>query len=125
MVGCDIAARVGVVVLLAVVMGRLLDQSDGSDGLPAVAAVPLAGYGVWNLATIVWAGRRVRQERRGAEARRFSWLLGAGAVVRALWLLPVARDPFWRSTALSALLVATLLTIAAATIVVSSADEAR
>ena len=75
MVGCDIAARAGVVVLLAVVMSRLSDQSDGS------------------------------------------------AVVRALWLLPVAMDPFWRSTALLALLAATLLTIAAATIVVSSADS--
>ena len=69
------------------------------------------------------AGRRVSRERRGVEARRFAWLLGAGAVVRALCLLPVARDSFWRSTALFALLAATLLTIAAATIVVSSADS--
>lgn len=116
------ATRVGVVALLAVVIGRVMDRSDGSDGLPTVAALPLVAYLVWNVAAIAWLGRLVNRPRRGAEARRFAWLLGGGAAVRALWLLPVARDPFWRSPALFVLLAATVITIAGAAICASSAD---
>jgi hypothetical protein len=122
MVVCDMAARAGVVVLIAVVIGRVLDRSDGSDGVPSIAALPLVAYLAWNVAASVWLGRLVNRPRLGAEARRFAWLVGGGAAVRVLWLLPAARDPYWRSPALFVLLAATGITIAAATISASSSD---
>ncbi len=122
MVFCDMAARVGVVVLIAVVIGRVLGRSDGSDGLPSIAALPLVMYLAWNVAVIAWLGRLMNRPRRDAEARRFAWLLGGGAAVRAFWLLPVARDPYWRSPALFVLLAFTVITIAGATICASSVD---
>jgi hypothetical protein len=120
MVVCDMAARAGVVVLIAVVTGRVLDRSDGSDGVPSIAAVPLVAYLVWNVIVSVWLGRRVNRPRLGAEARALAWLVGGGAAVRVLWLLPVAGDPSWRSPALFVLLAATVVTIAAATVSASS-----
>jgi hypothetical protein len=122
MVFCDMATRAGVVVLVAVVIGRVMDRSDGSDGLPSIAALPLVVYLAWNVAAIAWLGRLMRRPRRDVEARRFAWLLGGGAAVRVLWLLPVARDPYWRSPALFVLLAVTVITIAGATICASSAD---
>jgi hypothetical protein len=122
MVFCDMATRAAVVVLVAVVIGRVMDRSDGSDGLPSIAALPLVVYLAWNVASIAWLGRLMRRPRRDVEARRFAWLLGGGAAVRVLWLLPVTRDPYWRSPALFVLLAVTVITIAGATICASSAD---
>lgn len=123
LVGSDIAVRTGVVVLLVVMMSRLMDHSDGFDGVPTAAAIPLAAYLVWNIVAMVWQGRRVRRERSGAQARQFAGLLGVGAAARVLWLLPIARDPYWRSPVLFVLLAATVITIAAATIIGSSVDD--
>jgi hypothetical protein len=122
MVVCDMAARVGVITLIAVVIGRVLDRSDGSDGVPSIVALPLLAYLAWNVAATMWLGRLVSRPRLDAEVRRFAWLVGGGAAVRVLWLLPVARDPYWRSPALFGLLAATVITIAAATISASSTD---
>jgi hypothetical protein len=64
MVFCDMATRAAVVVLVAVVIGRVMDRSDGSDGLPSIAALPLVVYLAWNVASIAWLGRLMRRPRR-------------------------------------------------------------
>jgi hypothetical protein len=120
----DVAARLGVIVLLVVVVQKMLDPETGSDGFPDAFLVPLGAYAAWNLAVIVWTLRRTAHESGDGELRRVARLIGVGAGVRALWLLPVASDPYWRSPAMFALLAATLIAIATATMVAASPDPA-
>lgn len=124
MVVTDVAARLGVVVLLGVVVGKMLDRQTGSDGFPDVFVVPLGAYAAWNVAVAVWTIRRTAGDSGAAGSRRVARLIGVGAGARALWLLPAACDPSWRSPATFALLAVTLIAIATATMVAASPDPA-
>jgi hypothetical protein len=99
----DVAARLGVIVLLGLVVQKMLDPETGSDGLPDAFVVPIGAYAGWNLAVIVWTLRQTASASGAADLRRIARMLGIGAGVRALWLLPVASDPYWRSPAMFAL----------------------
>jgi hypothetical protein len=125
MVASDVAGRAGVVVLMGVVIVRTIDPDTGSDGFPDIALVLFGGYALWNLVVAAWA---LRQAARGPDdrpaVRRFARLLGVGAAIRVLWLLPVTQDPSWSSPALFALLGATVVTIATATMVAGAAAAA-
>lgn len=72
---------------------------------------------------IVWTFRQSARAAAGAEVRRCARVLAVGAAVRAIWLLPVAGDPYWRSPAMFALLAATLITIVTATMIAARPDR--
>ena len=111
----DGLARLGVVGVLVVVMWLIVDTrygagSDGS-GMPVVAVVPVAAYLVWNVGFVVWLTRRAAADE-GLVARTLH-IVGVAAVVRLVWLVPVARDPWWAGWPLSVVVVLAVAALAA------------
>jgi hypothetical protein len=111
----DGLARLGVVGVLVVVMWLIVDTrygagSDGS-GMPMGAVVPVAAYLVWNVGFVVWLVRRVAAD--GGLTARTLRIVGVAAVVRLVWVVPVARDPWWAGWPLSVVVVLAVAALAA------------
>lgn len=72
--------------------------------------LPVAAYLVWNVGFVVWLARRVASD--GGLVVRTLRIVGLAAAVRLVWLVPVARDPWWAGWPLSVLVVLTVATVA-------------
>ena len=110
MVVLDGLARLGVVGVLAVVMWLIVDSRGSDAGVPVGAVVPVAAYAVWNVGFVVWLARRVAGD--GGLVVRTLRIVGLAAAVRLVWVVPVARDPWWAGWPMSVLVVLTVVTVA-------------
>ena len=108
----DGLARLAVVGVLAVVMWLIVDSRGSDAGVPVGAVVPVAAYLVWNVGFVVWLARRVAGD--GGLVVRTLRIVGVAAVVRLVWVVPVARDPWWAGWPLS---VVVALAVAALAVV--------
>ncbi len=114
-VAVDGLARLGVVGVLVVVIWLIVDTrygagSDGS-GMPVVAVVPVAAYAVWNVGFVLWLTRRAAAD--GGLVVRTLRIVGVAAVVRLVWVVPVATDPWWAGWPLSVVVALAVVALAA------------
>lgn len=107
----EVVVRVGVVVLLGVLAKEIVTQ-DSEDGFPSIFMVPVVAYAAWNLGVILWMLRWTARATESAEAQRTATIVLGLAAVRLVWLVPLARDPWWGGTPTTALVVLTTAVIA-------------
>jgi hypothetical protein len=107
----EVAVRVGVVVLLGVLAKEIVTQ-DSDAGIPSIFIVPVVAYAAWSLGVIRWMLRWTARATESATAQRTATIVLGLAAVRLVWLVPLARDPWWGGTPTTALVVLTGIVIA-------------
>jgi hypothetical protein len=105
------AVRVCVAVLVGFLAFKVVTQ-DSDAGVPTFLVVPVAAYAAWNVGIALWLVLRAAKLLNREASMRAARAVALMATVRLVWLLPLARDPWWRSPQLTALVVATVAVIA-------------
>ena len=105
------AVRVCVAVLVGFLVFKVVTQ-DSDAGVPTFLVVPVAAYAAWNVGIALWLVLRAAKLLNREASMRAARAVALMATVRLVWLLPLARDPWWRSPQLTALVVATVAVIA-------------
>jgi hypothetical protein len=106
----EAALRGCVAVLVAVLAFKIVTQ-EADAGMPGLLVVPVAAYAVWNVGVGMWLVLRAAKLSDPEAVMRAARAVALMAAIRLVWLLPLARDPWWRSPPITALVVATVAVV--------------